>query len=101
MYISVMHKRPLKRFTPPRKLGEESGSEYSDSEYSDSEYSDSYSSWVFLTSSLPRTLRPRFKCLVSTISHGLILISNVQMLEPTWGAQWFGVFKQEIRLFYI
>ncbi|XP_023330829.1 uncharacterized protein LOC111703178 isoform X2 [Eurytemora carolleeae] len=40
----LMHKRPLKRFTPPRKLGEESGSEYSDSEYSDSEYSDSYSS---------------------------------------------------------
>merc|ERR1712192_60350 len=34
-----------RRFTPPRKLGEESGSEYSDSEYSDSdseEYSDGY-----------------------------------------------------------
>jgi len=28
-----------RRFTPPRKLGEESGSEYSDSEYSDSDYS--------------------------------------------------------------
>jgi len=37
-------KRPLRRFTPPRRLGEDSGSEYSDSEYSDSEYSDSYSS---------------------------------------------------------
>jgi len=36
-------KRPLKRFTPPRKIGESSGSDYSDSEYSDSEYSDSYS----------------------------------------------------------
>jgi len=35
-------RRPvLKRFTPPRKLGEESGSEYSDSDYSDSDYSDS------------------------------------------------------------
>jgi len=35
----------VKRFTPPRKLGDESGSEYSDSEYSDSEYSESdYSS---------------------------------------------------------
>merc|ERR1719341_2321026 len=34
-----------RRFTPPRKLGEESGSEYSDSDYSDSdseEYSDGY-----------------------------------------------------------
>jgi len=41
----LAHKRPLKRFTPPRKLGEESGSDYSDSEYSDSEYSDSYSSY--------------------------------------------------------
>jgi len=43
-------RRPtLKRFTPPRKLGEESGSEYSDSEYSDSDYSDSeyYSSDSF------------------------------------------------------
>jgi len=28
-----------RRFTPPRKLGDESGSEYSDSEYSDSDYS--------------------------------------------------------------
>jgi len=28
-----------RRFTPPRKLGEDSGSEYSDSEYSDSDYS--------------------------------------------------------------
>jgi len=37
-------KRPLKRFTPPRKLGEESGSECSDSDYSD--YSDSYSSYT-------------------------------------------------------
>ncbi len=41
----VGERRPLKRFTPPRKLnGSESGesSEYSDSdEYSDSEYSDS------------------------------------------------------------
>jgi len=35
----------VKRFTPPRKLGDESGSEYSDSEYSDSDYSESdYSS---------------------------------------------------------
>jgi hypothetical protein len=39
----VSHKRPLKRFTPPRKLVEESGSECSDSEYSDSEYSRSSS----------------------------------------------------------
>jgi len=37
------NRRPLKRFTPPRKLGEESGSEYSDSEYSYSD-SDDYSS---------------------------------------------------------
>ena len=42
----VGERRPLKRFTPPRKLngGSESGesSDYSDSdEYSDSEYSDS------------------------------------------------------------
>jgi len=41
-------KRPLKRFTPPRKaLGgdseTESGSDYSDSEYSDSSYTSSYS----------------------------------------------------------
>lgn len=42
----LAHKRPLKRFTPPRKLGEESGSEYSDSEYSDSEYTGSYSSYT-------------------------------------------------------
>jgi len=41
----LMHKRPLKRFTPPRKLGEQSDSEYSSSEYSDSEYSSSYSSY--------------------------------------------------------
>jgi len=43
--------RPLKRFTPPRKLGEESGSDYSDSDYSDSEYSDSedYSSDSYLS----------------------------------------------------
>lgn len=40
----LSHKRPLKRFTPPRKLVEESGSEYSDSEYSDSQYSRSNSS---------------------------------------------------------
>ena len=35
-------KRPLKRFTPPRKLGSdsetESGSEYSDDDYSESSY---------------------------------------------------------------
>ena len=35
-------KRPLKRFTPPRKLGDgsetESGSEYSDDDYSESSY---------------------------------------------------------------
>ena len=35
-------RRPLKKFTPPRKLGADSdsgsGSEYSDSEYSDSSY---------------------------------------------------------------
>lgn len=42
-------RRPLKKFTPPRKLGaseSESGSEsdYSDSEYSDSSYTSSYSS---------------------------------------------------------
>jgi len=45
-------RRPvLKRFTPPRKLGEESGSEYSDSDYSDSDYSDSedYSSDSYLS----------------------------------------------------
>lgn len=42
----LAHKRPLKRFTPPRKLGEESGSEYSDSEYSDSEYTGTYSSYT-------------------------------------------------------
>jgi len=41
----LVHKRPLKRFTPPRKLGGESDSEYSSSEYSDSEYSSSYSSY--------------------------------------------------------
>jgi len=40
-----VNRRPLKRFTPPRKLGEESGSEYSDSD-SDYSYSDSYSSSV-------------------------------------------------------
>jgi len=39
-------KRPLRRFTPPRRLGQDSESEYSDSEYSDSEYSsNSYSSY--------------------------------------------------------
>jgi len=41
-------RRPLKKFTPPRKLGADSdsgsGSEYSDSEYSDSSYTSSYSS---------------------------------------------------------
>lgn len=43
-------RRPMKRFTPPRKLGSdseseaESGSGYSDSEYSDSSYTSSYSS---------------------------------------------------------
>merc|ERR1712004_666086 len=39
-------KRPLKRFTPPRKLGDgsetESGSEYSDDDYSESSYTSSY-----------------------------------------------------------
>ncbi|TRY75443.1 hypothetical protein TCAL_08369 [Tigriopus californicus] len=40
----VGEKRPLKRFTPPRKLGSESESDYSDSDYSDSDsYTDSYS----------------------------------------------------------
>ena len=38
--LSSARNRPQpRRFTPPRKLGEESGSEYSDSEYSDSDYS--------------------------------------------------------------
>ena len=44
--LSVSDRRPLKRFTPPRKLGsDESGSDYTDdsdsSDYSDSDYSDS------------------------------------------------------------
>merc|ERR1712080_206027 len=40
--------RPLpRRFTPPRKLGDDSGSEYSDSEYS---YSDSYSDSEYYSS---------------------------------------------------
>eukprot|EP00095_Tigriopus_kingsejongensis_P009198 maker-scaffold299_size217019-snap-gene-1.31 protein:Tk09198 transcript:maker-scaffold299_size217019-snap-gene-1.31-mRNA-1 annotation:"lim domain and actin-binding protein 1" len=39
----VAEKRPMKRFTPPRKLGSETGSDYSDDEYSDSDsYTDSY-----------------------------------------------------------
>jgi len=38
----VPKNRPsVKRFTPPRKLNDESGSEYSESDYSDSEYSES------------------------------------------------------------
>ena len=42
--ISVADRRPMKRFTPPRKLGADGSDEYSDSsEYSDSEdYTDSY-----------------------------------------------------------
>jgi len=40
-YVSKNNRPAVKRFTPPRKLGEESGSEYSDSDYSDSEYSES------------------------------------------------------------
>jgi len=40
-YVSRNNRPSVKRFTPPRKLNDESGSEYSDSEYSDSEYSDS------------------------------------------------------------
>ena len=37
-----MHKRPLRKFTPPRRLGPDSESEYSDSDdYSGSEYTDS------------------------------------------------------------
>ena len=40
MFSSSARNRPQpRRFTPPRKLGEDSGSEYSDSEYSDSDYS--------------------------------------------------------------
>ena len=40
MFCSSARNRPQpRRFTPPRKLGEDSGSEYSDSEYSDSDYS--------------------------------------------------------------
>ena len=40
MFFSSARNRPQpRRFTPPRKLGEDSGSEYSDSEYSDSDYS--------------------------------------------------------------
>ena len=40
MFSSLARNRPQpRRFTPPRKLGEDSGSEYSDSEYSDSDYS--------------------------------------------------------------
>ena len=35
-------KRPLKRFTPPRKSAGSDSDEESDSDYSDSEYSDSY-----------------------------------------------------------
>ena len=43
LFLVEDRKRPLKRFTPPRKaLGgdseTESGSDYSDSEYSDSSY---------------------------------------------------------------
>jgi len=37
----IRSRKDIKRFTPPRKLGDESGSEYSDSEYSDSDYSES------------------------------------------------------------
>jgi len=40
-YVSKNNRPAVKRFTPPRKLGDESGSEYSDSDYSDSEYSES------------------------------------------------------------
>merc|ERR1719228_1039743 len=40
-YVSKNNRPAVKRFTPPRKLGEESGSEYSDSDYSDSEYTES------------------------------------------------------------
>merc|ERR1712106_686008 len=40
-YVSKNNRPSVKRFTPPRKLGDESGSEYSDSDYSDSEYSNS------------------------------------------------------------
>jgi len=37
----IRSRAAIKRFTPPRKLGDESGSEYSDSDYSDSEFSES------------------------------------------------------------
>ena len=37
--LSARNRPQPRRFTPPRKLGDESGSEYSDSEYSDSDYS--------------------------------------------------------------
>merc|ERR1719228_1247529 len=39
-YVSKNNRPAVKRFTPPRKLGEESGSEYSDSSYSDEEGED-------------------------------------------------------------
>ena len=42
-----MHKKPLRKMTPPRRLVTDSESEYSDSDdYSDSEYTDS-DEWVF------------------------------------------------------
>merc|ERR1719228_1386992 len=40
-YVSKSNRPAVKRFTPPRKLGDESGSEYSDSDYSESDYSES------------------------------------------------------------